>query len=255
MPRAAAANRPSAATVSNTSAARFAARVRRRRRRRVAVVLAALAGGLGLGWLVFASPVLAVRDVQVRGVQRLSAADVQRVAERQLGLSMALASPQTVAEQVAQLRLVRAVHVDRSWPSTLVVTVSEREPIVAVPVAGGRVQRVDGDGVLIDTVPRAQAGLPVVEVDVQRAGTESLRAARTVVDDIPPALRTGLRTVRATSPDDVSFVLADGSTVIWGSALDGDRKAAALLAVHPRATKHRVVIDVSAPDAPATNER
>jgi cell division protein FtsQ len=239
--------------VSSTAAVRFAARVRRRRRRRVAVAAAALVCGLVLGWLVFASPLFVVRDIQVRGVHRLTAADVAALVSGQLGRSMAFSSPQTAADRVARLRLVRSVHVDRRWPSTLVVTVTEREPIVSVPSAGGRVDLVDGDGIVVDTVSRPPAGLPRVEVDVQRAGVESLRAARAAVDDVPAAVRAGLRAVRVTSPDAVSFVLGDGSTVIWGSAQDGVRKAAALLAVHPKPSKRPVVVDVSAPDAPAVN--
>jgi cell division protein FtsQ len=204
-----------------------------------------------VGWLVFASPLLAVRDVQVRGVQRLSAGEIESLASSQLGRSMALASPREVVDRVAGLRLVRSARVARSWPSTLVVTVVEREPMAAIRSAGGRVDLVDDDGVIVDTVARAPAGLPLVEVNVQRAGAESLRAARAAADDLPPTLRQGVRTIRATSPDAVSFVLADGSTVTWGSAQDGARKAASLLAVHPRPLRHKVIIDVSAPDAPA----
>jgi cell division protein FtsQ len=245
-----------AGTVSSTSAARFAARVRRRRQRRAAGMLAALAGGLGLGWVVFASPLLAVRHVQVRGTLRLSAEQVADLASGQLGRSMALASPQAVAGRVAWLPLVRSVRVERSWPSTLVVSITERQPLAAVP-SGRRVDLVDGDGVVVETVAASAVpgGLPLVDVDVARAGAPSLRAARAVSDDLPAALRPGVRAIRATSPDAVSFVLADGSTVVWGSAQDGDRKAAALLAVHPRPTKHKVVIDVSAPGAPAVTER
>lgn len=239
--------------MSSTSAARFAARVRRRRRQRIGIAAAALLGGLGLGWLVFASPLLAVHDVQVRGVDRLPVIDVETLASPQLGRAMALADPQAVAERVVQLPLVREAHVDRSWPSTLVVTVVERQPIAAVPAAGGMVALVDGDGVTVERVSRSRvpAGVPIMDVDVDRAGAPSLRAARAVADDIPAALRPGVREIRASSPDDVSFVLADGSTVVWGSAEDGDRKADALLAVRPRPGKHRVVIDVSAPGAPA----
>jgi len=220
------------------------------------VVFAALAGGLGLGWLVFGSPLLAVRRVPVRGVQRLTAGEIVELASGQLGRSMALASPRDVADRVARLRLVRSVRVDRSWPGTLVVTVTERQPIAAVP-SGGRLELVDGDGVVVETVARAAvpAGVPVVDVDVAVAGADSLRAARAVADEVPAALRPGVRTIRATSPDAVSFVLADGSTVVWGSAQDGGRKAAALLAVHPRPTKQKVIVDVSAPDAPAVTER
>ncbi|MDQ1288962.1 MAG: cell division protein FtsQ [Actinomycetota bacterium] len=236
-------------TVSKVQA-RFAAGVRRRRRRRAGFVVVVVASGLGAGWVVFASPVLAVRAVEVRGLHRLRAADVEALAATERGRALALASPSAVATKVAALPLVRSVTVERSWPSTLVVTVTEREPIAGVP-RGGRIALVDADGVEVQLVAALPAGLPLLEVDVARSGPATLRAAREVADAIPATLRRGVRSVRATSPDGVTFRLADGTTVVWGSSQDGPQKAAALVAVHPRSHGRRVVIDVSAPDAPA----
>lgn len=214
------------------------------------MVVAAVASGLGLGWLIFASPVFAVRDIEVRGLHRLPEPEIEALAAGQVGRSIALVSPQAVSDRVADLPLVRSVTVTRSWPSTLVVSVTEREPIAGVP-SGKKIALVDGDGVVVETVAKIPAGLPLLDVDLARTGAQTLRAAREVADDIPASLRGGVRSVRASSPDAVSFQLSDGTTVVWGSAQDGDRKAAALLAVRPRRLGARVVIDVSAPDAPA----
>ena len=131
------------------------------------------------------------------------------------------------------------------------VEVTERSPIAAVPTAGGRVALVDEDGVVVDTAARAPQSLPLLGVDVAKAGPLSLRAARAVFDDLPPALRAMVRRVGAASPDGVGLVLSDGSTVNWGSADDGARKVEALLAVHPHGLGKPVAIDVSAPDNPA----
>jgi cell division protein FtsQ len=216
----------------------------------VGIVVVAVTSGLGLGWMVLASPVLAVRDVEVEGLHRLSAAEIRALTAQERGRPMALVSLGSVAEKVSTLTLVRSVAVRRSWPSTLVVVVSEREPIAGVP-SRGRISLVDGEGIVVETVTAVPRGLPLLEVDLKRSGPVTLRAAREVIDDIPGPLRRGVRSVRASSPDGVSFVLADGTTVVWGSAQDGAGKAVALSAVHPRSHGRGVVIDVSAPDAPA----
>jgi cell division protein FtsQ len=163
---------------------------------------------------------------------------------------MALMSPQAVARRVAAVPLVRSVRVVRSWPSTLTVVVTEREPIAAVPAAGG-VALVDDDGVVVQTAAGAPAGLPLLDVDLATAGAGALRAARAVAADIPASLRPGLRRIGATSPDDVTFTLADGTRVVWGSADDAARKAEALIAVHPRSVPHPQEVDVSSPGTPA----
>ena len=244
---------PARGTVSTGSAQRFAAKVRRRRRNRLLVGATAITIGLVCGWLLFASPLFAVQRVQVLGLHRVPLADVRAVAEQDVGRSMALTSTQAVAERVVRVPLVLSARVDRRWPSTLVVTVVEREPIAAVAATGGGVALVDADGVVVETVGTGAvpAGLPLLDVDVRKAGAASLRAARDVSDAIPAPLRAGVKTVTATSPDAVSFVLADGTRVLWGSAQDARAKAATLLAVHPKPLSRPVTIDISAPDAPA----
>jgi cell division protein FtsQ len=211
----------------------------------------ALALGLLVGWLLFGSTALAVHRIEVHGVRRVSAADVRAQLATEVGRSMALVSPQDVAERVSRLPLVKAVTVVRTWPTTLVVTVTEREPIAAVPAVGGRVALVDPDGVVVDTAAAAPPGMPLLQVDVARNGAEVLRAARAVYDALPASLRSGVHQIKASTPDAISFLLPDGSTVIWGSAQDGARKADALLVVHPKPLPHPAVIDVSSPDTPA----
>jgi cell division protein FtsQ len=242
-------------TVSSSSAARFAARARHRRHRRLVVVAVSATAGVLLGRLFFGSTLLAVHRVEVRGLHRVSAEAVQAAAVPEVGQPMALISPQAVARRVAIVPLVRSVRVVRSWPQTLVVEVVERQPIAAVPAAGGQLSLVDDDGVDVQTVAQAPAGLPVLDVDVARAGVGALNAARQVAGDIPVRLRPGLRRIGATSPDDVTFTLADGTTVIWGSADDPTAKAAALLAVRARSGSHSSVIDISAPDSPAVTAK
>lgn len=240
-------------TVSRSSAERFAARVRRRRRRRAAVTGSAMALGLVLGWLLFGSSLLAVRRIEVRGVHRVPAAAVREAVRFEIGHPMALVSPDAAAAHASAVPLVRSVRVVRSWPSTLVVEVVEREPIAAVPAAGGRLALVDGDGVVVETVAAAPAGLPVLQVDVATAGPAALRAARAVSDGLPQPVRDQVRSIGAASPDGVQLVLTDRSTVQWGSADRSADKAQALLAVHPKPGERPTVIDVTAPDAPAVH--
>jgi cell division protein FtsQ len=243
----------SRATVSPTSAERFAARVRARRRRRrliAALVVALLAG---IGWAVLWSPWASVERVTVTGTSRVPAAAVEAAGGTEVGRSLLLARPGEVADRIRREQpLVRTVTVTRDWPSALRVVVTEREPVAAV-AAGDEVRLVDADGVVVERLTgdraRRGGGLPRVEVDLGRPdGVPSLRACVEVARGLPPELRKVVRRIGATTPDRVWLQLAGGARVDWGSGDDTPRKAEVLLALLPQKAD---VYDVRSPETPA----
>jgi cell division protein FtsQ len=141
------------------------------------------------------------------------------------------------------LPAVASVEVGRRLPSTLELTVTVREPLAVVEVAG-ELRVIDADGVPYDTVARP-AGLPVL-----RARTDIGRSqAREVLLSLPSDLRSRVRRVSAGTRDDVTLHLTGGAVVRWGSSSDAALKArvlAGLMAVG--ADRY----DVSAPLHPTT---
>lgn len=237
-------------TVSTSSAHRFAERVRARRWSRIKVVLVALLSAavvIAAGWAVFFSPLLAVRTVQVVGVSRLSAAQVEAVAAVAVGEPLARVDTGAVARRVRALPAVRSVSVVRGWPRTLTIRVHERVP-AAVAARGTAYVLVDRSGVAFDTVPVRPPGLPLVAVPagVGRAG---LRAALDVLAAVPAALRAQVVLVQGGADEQVTLRLTRGRTVVWGSPDRSRRKAVVLSALLARPAR---VYDVSAPDAPTT---
>ncbi|MGF1664185.1 MAG: cell division protein FtsQ/DivIB, partial [Kineosporiaceae bacterium] len=222
---------------------------RRRRARAVgAAVLAVLAAGVAAGgWWAWRDGAVDVRSVEVRGAQRSGAEAVATRAGDVVGRPLPAVDTAAVEERVRELPLVLDATVTRRWPGTLVVTVREREPVAAVPVAGG-LALVDAEAVVVETVPQAPAGLPVVRVDLA-AGPGPLTAARTVADGLPDDLAARTTEVSATTLADVRLVL-DGREVRWGTASDPAAKADVLRLLLD--TVDARVYDVSAPGAPAT---
>jgi cell division protein FtsQ len=230
---------------------RFAEQARAQRRvtwRKVWLTAAAVLCLGALGWVLLASPWLAVKTIEVSGTDRLPADRVREMAAVANGVPLARLDTQSLARDISELPVVASVSLERDWPSTLRITVTERVPIAAVPAKGG-VELVDGDGVVIDKVSKPPKGLPVVDVDVRKAGAHTLREAETVLRSLPPELRKQVTRVSATSQDSVTLTLSGGRTVLWGSADDEARKAE-VLAILLR-TKAKVY-DVSAPDMPVT---
>ncbi len=231
---------------------RFADRagwVRRRARRRglwaaVAVIVVA-----ALAWLLLASPVLAVRSVEVTGVHgKAGRAEVRRLADVSLGTPLARVDTGAVESRVAAAADVAHVSVDRRWPGTLVVDATTRTPVLAVRGDSGALKVVDIEGVAFATVERAPTGVPVIHSDTGTVSRAGVSAALDVLSTLPRGLADRVTDLGVSAADVVTFSI--GSTdVVWGTAERPELKSevvAALLERHPH------VIDVSAPDTPVT---
>ncbi len=200
------------------------------------------------GWLLLATSVLGVGQVDVVGVHRLSAAEVRAAAALPGGQPLARIDPGAVAARIAALPQVRHVVVTRSWPRTVRITVQERVPAGVLLQGDATYVLVDLEGVAFGEVSRRPRGLPLVTAPVE-AGPGSLRAALQVLRRLPPAVRAQVRQARAAGPERVELLLSRGRTVLWGSSERSERKAAVLSVLLTRKAR---IYDVSAPDAPTT---
>lgn len=214
----------------------------------VVVVLLAVAAG----WVLLASPWLRVGDVRVEGTERVDPAAVQQIAESAEGVPLARVDSSGIADQLRAMPLVESVDITRSWPSTLVVTVHEREAVAAVPSTSGGVDLVDGDGTVLAHEDAAPQGVPVLSVNVSVAGDDALQAAIAVNASLSVEVRSRVSAIAATGPDAVTLQIIDGPLVVWGDDSRPERKAEVLLRllVDPDVAAAETV-DVSAPDAPA----
>jgi cell division protein FtsQ len=226
--------------------------IRARRRRLVVAVLTVLVLG-GLLAVTLASPWLDVTRVDVSGAAPETRAAVEQAASIAPDTSLLWLDGDLtgsgVAERVQALPRVASVDVGRDWPHTLTVTVTEREPVLAVPGAGAAgVALVDATGFAYRTIAVAPRGLPVLRLPAGAApvpGDASTVAAVRVLGALPPDLRRRVTEVRANGAFDVELTLGGDTTVRWGGDTENARKAAVLRAL---LTRPGSVYDVSSPD-------
>lgn len=226
------------------------ARERQGRRRRLwrwlAGVAAVVLVGVGF-YLVFFSPVLAVRSVEVSGTRVLTADAVREVADVQLERPLARVDTDAVAERVRGLTPVAGVRVQRRFPSTLHIEVTERVAVYQIP-RDGQHRWVDADGVSFHATPEPLDGVPpaVVKGEDQRL----LRDVATVVQALPEELAGQVEQVRADAVDQISLQLTGNRQVVWGSAAESDLKAQVVSTL--LTSVKAKVYDVSAPGYPTT---
>jgi cell division protein FtsQ len=221
---------------------------RHRRVRRIALVGVLVLGLVGVAaWVLLGTAALSVRRIEVTGSTVVSPDQVKIVAAVPLGTPLARVDTAAVGDRVKALPSVADVDVRRAWPSTLVIAVTERQP-VAVVASGRRYLELDPTGVVFNTVPAKPAGLPLLVVRTPGPADPATRAGLTVVAALTPRLRAALKQVVADSPTSIHLDLADGRLIVWGDATQSAKKAQVATALLGRASTR---IDVSAPDVVA----
>ncbi len=212
---------------------------------------AAVAGGVvvllgGAAWVVGYSDLLVVDEVEVRGVEGPLADEVVGAAAVPMGEPLARVDTDATAAEVETIPDVADASVVRSWPATIVLDVTLREPVASLGVEG-EWRLVDADGVLFGSTPQPASGIPVLVASVTDEGAAARTAGVSVAAALPPSVLRQVDRIEALSPVDVRLVLRDGRVVVWGSEQDGDRKAEVLaVLLQTPATQY----DVSVPDRP-----
>ncbi|WP_420110728.1 cell division protein FtsQ/DivIB [Pseudactinotalea sp.] len=234
---------------------RLAERQRARRRLRIRAIVAAVIAALllvGAGYVLLASPLVALKvdEVQVSGANEIaSAEEVLAVAQRYDGQPLLRLDTGGLREELLTIVGVREATVQREFPHGLAITIEPRVPVATVEHEGGYVL-LDADGVELAATEEPHDGVPVVQVPVGTEATaDALDAVLTVMAALPQGILERVATASATSAHEVEFELSDGARVVWGSADDNDLKAAVLESLLPVEAE---LYDVSAPLSPIT---
>ncbi|MGN7192395.1 MULTISPECIES: FtsQ-type POTRA domain-containing protein [unclassified Curtobacterium] len=226
---------------------------RRSRHRRAAwTTAAAVVVVFGASLLVAVySPLMALQTIEIKGTNRVDETALRQALSAQLGTPLARLDLGEVKREVAGFPLIESYVTEEVPPHTLVVTVTERTPVVAVQ-SGSAFDLVDPAGIVVQSSPSRPDGVPLADVSRAKLGSPVFRTMTEVVLALPSAVRSQVTDLRASTADDVTLTLRDGSNVVWGSPEDSEAKAALLAALvkdhEGRAPGTPVEYDVSAPD-------
>ena len=232
----------------------------------VLFAVAAAAIVAALVWGLLGSSLLVVRTVTVRTVAApgspvvssaaapsavVPRAEVLRAARVEPGTPLARVNTAEVARRVERITQVQSATVARDWPDALVITIRTRTPELAVP-SGRGFALIDKFGVVVRQVASRPAGMVVLYSAPPAPtlrGSPAVRAAVTVLQQLPPRIRRLVRWVAAPSADAVTLHLRGGARVLWGGPGQAGAKAAevtVLLRTHAR------YLDVSDPSTAVT---
>jgi cell division protein FtsQ len=204
----------------------------------VAVIVAVLS------WVVWASPFLAVRAVEVSGVALLTEDQVREVASVPIGQPLARVDTAGVRRRVAALPAALSVEVSRGWPGTLRIQVTERTSAAAVK--RDKVYQIfDANGVAFQTLSTVPADVALVEFPATDQPEKPIRAALRVIASLTPQLRSELVKLVVKSPAGILLMLRKDRMVTWGDAERSELKSKVATALLAQKGKQ---IDVSVPE-------
>lgn len=223
-----------------------------RRRRITLLTIAASFGSLTL--LVIATlvtPIMAVQSIQVEGIKLLKEDSVINALKNQIGKPLPLVNATNVADSLKPFSLIESFSLVSLPPHTLLVRVSERQPIGVVQVSGTN-YLYDPAGVRI-SIATGKESLPKILIADAPEKSKEFQAAIEVLMALPANLLGRVSEINAKSKDDVALSLRgqSGQRIIWGDGSDSVLKSKVLEAlIANQKSTDRVTYDVSSPNAP-----
>jgi cell division protein FtsQ len=200
---------------------------------------------VGLGLLLYFTPIMSARNIVVTGLGAVSQEEVVTSAAVKSGTPLLQVGTDAVAERVAAIRRVASARVQRQYPSTLRITVIERVPVVVKDYPDGP-HLFDRDGVDFATAP-PPPGVPYLDAENPGPSDPATKAALQVMTSLRPEVAGQVGRVSAPSVAAITLTLTDGRVVVWGTTDRTEEKALKLGAL---LTQPGQTYDVSSPDLP-----
>jgi cell division protein FtsQ len=191
-------------------------------------------GVMGVGVLLaLHTDLFSARHVTVRGDRHTPVATIEAVAGLSDHPPLVDVDPGLSSERLARLPWVAKAVVERRWPDSVTVTVTERTPVAAVALGSGGVAVVDATGRVLADESRIPAGTVVLDVPVAPGRPGSVLAgsatpALRVVRDLPRLLRPRVTSVTGGRGGAVTLGLAGDLTADLGPAVELGAKFEAL---------------------------
>lgn len=249
---------------ARTSAGRGVIRLAEVRRCRRILVFLYLLFALEIAAAAVSSPVLAVRNVRVRGLQELppeEARTITEITQVRPGTNWLLAPVSRLERRLMALPWVASAHVARAYPGSIVVHVTPRRPEFLVASEGKRFE-VDATGVPIRPArPIAETRMPLLvlrgKLGLQlgiSSTNAAFRAARQLLLNGRQDTPLRIASIEIDRNDNICLNMEDAVRVHFGSQEQSDSKVNLLVRIYrqdPKIGQRISEIDISCLQMPA----
>ena len=240
----------------------------------VGVVAALALGGVG----VYHSSLFTINSIAVKGVEHLTATDMQHLAAVPAGTTLLQVDTKSVADSIERDAWVEDVRVNRVFPDTLEVVVTERAiaAVVEVPVSTANDAQewaLSSDGMWLMPIPAqdSEAGQRTSPKVYEDAATvlrisdvpystkpevgayctdASIKNALAIVSGMTTELSGRVTAVKASDTESTTLTIKDGPDIVFGTAdniREKERVCLQIMEEHPDGVSY---INVRSPERP-----
>jgi cell division protein FtsQ len=213
-----------------------------------------LAGLFVFTIVVMASPLFAVRSLKFEGNVYTGKPNIERVRKILKGTSIFTADTSHARSVLFADPWVADVRITTHFPSSVVVEISERVPVVWYVGTDNKARMVDARGHVIDVLD----GFPTKYLQVKGTGPsvkagetadDAYRAAAQLVLALPDEIRPKVAALDLSPAGELSMVLKGDTLIRFGTPADLQNKLVAVIVLLRRQDPKTIaVIDVSAGD-------
>ena len=233
-------------------------RLRRIRWRRIGIVLAVVAAVVG-AVAIYWSPLLRVQEVQIVGASKVDAAQVAQLAGL-AGDSMFNLSLERAQARIEALPLVRSASLERRWPQTVRIQVTERQPWGYWRMSD-KTYVIDVDGVVLPDVQPPEGapvindlGSPVNLLPGERVDVDAVALAQSLLQRVPQTLALGIARLEYVPQAGLSLITDVNYRVVLGDSQNADYKLAVWQAIEQKLGRQAMsghVLDLRFEDRPS----
>jgi cell division protein FtsQ len=210
-------------------------------------------GVVGVVAVLLQSPAMAIREIEVVGVQRANVAAVLEDYNVAIGVPTISLRPAELAAEVEADPWVARAKAEISWPGTVNITVLEHEPIGWLKIEGEWF-RASATGAILERSAPSKHGARIRLGGVRGEPGDTLTGGRTIgalefLATLPKELRKDA--VIRSGGAGTLVARIDGHLVALGTPLDMKEKAATLTALLEAGVPSGAAISVVSPLRPA----
>ena len=232
-----------------------ARRAEGRRRLRIAVMLGSVVAVIVVALLLLASPILSIRTIDVEGVVYADSERVGEIVAALRGDAILTADLHGAEVALEEIPWVREARVSMHLPRRVAIQIDEREPIAFYRAVDGFNRVIDLEGRVLDVIEGDPVDYPPIHGTGPNlsggdfVGQPFLGAAQ-LINALPRELRQRLVSMALTPDGEVSFLLTDDVTVLFGRPDRFQVKLVALVnEIKRQGSRSYSVIDVSTGEA------
>lgn len=228
----------------------------------VALLIVGLVGG---GFFLYNSKVFSIEQVDFNGAEHLTDEEMNLLANIPPNANLLNVNVSRLSDNLLADAWIESVSVNRAFPHTLEVNVTEREvaAIVEVPSGDGSTTKdwaISADGRWLMPIPKegteeaartsakvyedAAGALHITDVPAdttpevgKQCTNASVNNALAIIDGLTTELAQRITNVKATEPESTTLTIKDGPDIVFGTAdhvRDKERVCLKIMEEHPQ---------------------